>query len=140
MQIKTGKPSGDVGTAAEDHTVDSINQMYAALRASRVPPPKHKARHGRQYTIRFAFKCDGEMIAPPCMTYASHDAPAAVRDIYRDAVNATLGRCTPLHFSQGMGGAVAGRPTVIRCVDNRIINNGKGPQWSRASEASAPFA
>jgi hypothetical protein len=42
MQIKTGKPSGDVGTAAEDHTVDSINQMYAALRACWVLPPKDK--------------------------------------------------------------------------------------------------
>ena len=44
------------------------------------------------------------------VTYASHDAPADVRDIYRDAVNAALKRCTPLHFSKGMGGAVAGRP------------------------------
>jgi hypothetical protein len=26
-------------------------------------------------------------------------APAEVRDVYRDAVNAALARCTPLHFS-----------------------------------------
>jgi hypothetical protein len=45
-------------------------------------------------------------------------APSAVRNIYRDAVNATLARCTPLHFSEGMGGAVIGRPIAIRFVDH----------------------
>jgi hypothetical protein len=119
----TGKPAGDADTAAEDQTLDSIRQMYAALRACWVPPPKDKARHGMQYTIRFALKRDGEMIAPPRVTYASHDAPSAVRDVYRDAVDAALKRCTPLHFSDGMGGAVAGRPIAIRFVDDRTIDN-----------------
>ena len=54
----------------------SIRDMFAALRACWVPPPKDEARHGMEYTIRFAFKRDGEMVAPPRMTYASHDAPA----------------------------------------------------------------
>jgi hypothetical protein len=119
----TGKPAGDADTAAEDQTLDSIRQMYAALRACWMPPSKDKARHGMQYTIRFALKRDGEMIAPPRVTYASHDAPSAVRDVYRDAVDAALKRCTPLHFSDGMGGAVAGRPIAIRFVDDRTIDN-----------------
>jgi hypothetical protein len=93
--------------------------MYAALRACWVPPPKDSARHGMEYTIRFAFKRDGEIVAPPRVTFASHDAPEEVRDVYRDAVNAALTRCTPLHFSDGMGEAVAGRPIAIRFVDHR---------------------
>jgi len=93
--------------------------MYAALRTCWVPPSKDSARHGMEYTIRFAFKRDGEIIAPPRVTYASHDAPVDVRDVYRDAVNAALARCTPLHFSDGMGEAVAGRPIAIRFVDKR---------------------
>jgi hypothetical protein len=80
-----------------------------------------------EYTIRFAFKRDGEIIAPPRVTYSSHDAPADVRDLYRDAVNAALARCTPLHFTDGMAGAVAGRPIAIRFVDNRTIDDGKAP-------------
>ena len=83
------------------------------------------ARHGMEYTVRFAFKRDGEIMAQPRVTYSSHEAPAEVRDVYRDAVNAALTRCTPLHFSKGMGGAVAGRPIAIRFVDDRTINNGK---------------
>jgi hypothetical protein len=106
-------------TAAEENPLDSIRAMYAALRACWVPSPKDSARHGMEYTIRFAFKRDGEIIAPPRVSYASHDAPLEVRDRYRDAVNAALARCTPLHFSKGMAGAVAGRPIAIRFVDDR---------------------
>ena len=113
---------------AEEHPLDSIREMFTALRACWVPPPKDEARHGMEYTIRFAFKRDGEIVAPPRVTYASHDAPADVRDIYRDAVNAALKRCTPLHFSDGMGGAVAGRPIAIRFVDNRTMDDNKSQQ------------
>ncbi len=109
-----GKPGEDSNTdggpagKAEDEPLDSIREMYAALRACWIPPPIESARHGMEYTVRFAFKRDGKMIAPPRVTYSSHDAPAEVRDVYRDAVNAALARCMPLHFSNGMGGAVAG--------------------------------
>jgi hypothetical protein len=116
---ESNKSNNEGGSAAEEKPLDSIRAMYAALRACWVPPPADTARHGMQYTIRFAFKRDGEIIAPPRVTYASHDAPAEVRDVYRDAVNAALARCTPLHFSDGMAGAVAGRPIAIRFVDDR---------------------
>jgi hypothetical protein len=112
---------------ASDHpdaqTLDTIRAMFDALRGCWVPPPKDEAWHGMEYTIRFAFKRDGEMIAPPRMTYASHDASAEVRTVYRDAIEAALKRCVPLHFSDGMGGAVAGRPIAIRFVDDRTIDN-----------------
>ena len=120
--------AGGETDAANDHPLDSISAMYAALRACWVPPPKEEARPGMEYTIRFAFKRDGEIVAPPRVTYASHDAPADVRDVYRDAVAAALKRCTPLHFSDGIGGAVAGRPIAIRFVDNRMVDNGKSQQ------------
>ena len=113
---------------ADDRPLDSIREMFAALRACWVPPSKDEARHGMEYTIRFAFKRDGEILAPPRVTYASHDAPADVRDIYGDAVNAALKRCAPLHFSVGMGGAVAGRPIAVRFVDNRTIEDNKSQQ------------
>ena len=121
------KPSNDADKPADEHTLDTIRDMFAALRACWVPPPKNTARHGMEYTVRFAFKRDGEIMAPPRVTYSSHDAPAEVRDVYRDAVNAALARCMPLHFSDGMAGAVAGRPIAIRFMDNRTIEDGKDP-------------
>jgi hypothetical protein len=123
------KPPGDSGPdehAADRHELVSIREMSAALRGCWVPPPKDAARHGMEYTIRFALKRDGEIIAPPRMTYSSHDAPSEVRDIYRDAIDAALKRCTPLHLSETMGDAVAGRPIAIRFVDDRTIDKDSG--------------
>jgi hypothetical protein len=37
-------------------------------------------------------------------------------------MNAALARYTPLHCSDGIGGAVAGRPIAIRFVDDRTID------------------
>jgi hypothetical protein len=123
-----GAVNADTGAGANNHTVDSIMAMFAALRACWVPPPKDRARRGMQYTIRFAFKRDGEIIAPPWRTYSSHDAPADVREVYGAAIDAALKRCTPLPFSKGMGEAIAGRPIVIRFVDDRTIDNTRGQQ------------
>ena len=57
------------------------------------------------------------------MTYSSHNVPATMRDVYRIAIDAALKRCTPLRFSMGMAGAVAGRPIAIRFVDERTIDS-----------------
>jgi len=121
------KNGSDADKAGNEKQLDSIGAMYTALRKCWMPPPKDSARHGMEYTVRFAFKRDGEIVAPPRVTYSSHDVPTEVRAIYGDAVNAALARCTPLHFTDGMSGAVAGRPIAIRFVDNRTIDNRKTP-------------
>lgn len=41
---------------SEDRKLDTIRDMFAALRACWEPPPKDEARHGMEYTVRFAFK------------------------------------------------------------------------------------
>jgi len=82
--------ANDTDETAHEKSLDSIREMYAALRACWTPPPKDEARRG-------------------------------VRDTYREAVDAALKRCTPLHFSKGMAGAVAGRPIAIRFVDERTV-------------------
>jgi hypothetical protein len=49
-----------------------------------------------------------------------------LRGVYREAIDAALQRCTPLHFSAGMAGAVAGRPIAIRFVDERTTDSDGG--------------
>ncbi len=124
----SGKAGDNSEAAKEQKPLDSIGELYAALRACWMPPPKDVAWHGMEYTVRFAFKRDGAIVAPPFVTYTSHDAPAKTRDAYRDAVNAALIRCTRLHFSAGMAEAVTGRPIAIRFIDDRAIDNTKSMQ------------
>ena len=104
---------------ASDHKLDTLRAMFDALRACWIPPAKDEARAGTQMSVRFAFKRSGEIIATPRVTYVSPGAPPEARETYLYAINAALERCTPLPFSQGLGGAVAGRPIAIRFVDNR---------------------
>jgi len=53
------------------------------------------------------------------VTYVTPGIPPETRETYLHAITAALGRCTPLRFTEGLGGAVAGRPIAIRFVDNR---------------------
>jgi len=71
--------------------------------------------------VRFAFKRSGELIAPPRVTYVSPGVPPETRAAYLRAISAALERCTPLHFTPGMAGAIAGKPIAIRFIDNRIF-------------------
>jgi hypothetical protein len=115
------RSAGEANDAAFEKPLDSIGAMYAALRACWVPPPSDDGRRGMEYTIRFAFTGDGTIMAPPRRTYSSRAATEDVRNTYAEAIDAALKRCTPLHFSAGMAGAVAGRPISIRFVDERSL-------------------
>ena len=102
-----------------DHDLDTIGDLFAALRSCWSPPPSDIAWPGMQMSVRFSFKRSGEIIATPRVTYATAGAPADTRAAYLKAINTSLAGCTPLKFTSGLGGALAGRPIAIRYVDNR---------------------
>jgi hypothetical protein len=104
-----------------DHDLDTIGDLFAALRSCWSPPPAENAREGMQMSVRFSFKRSGEIIASPRLTYATAGAPADIRDTYLKAINSSLDACMPLKFTGSLGGALAGRPIAIRYVDNREL-------------------
>jgi hypothetical protein len=104
-----------------DHDLDTIADLFAALRSCWTPPAEDDARAGMQMTVRFSFKRTGDMVAPPRVTFATSSAPADMRATYLKAINASLDACLPLKFTSGLGGALAGRPIAIRYVDNRDL-------------------
>src|SRR5262245_54743889 len=112
-------PPRDSSDGAEEHKVNTIADLFAALRTCWIPPAEDEARPGMQMSVRFAFKRTGEIIGTPRVTYTSPDAPRETRDLYHQAIKAALDRCTPMPFTNGLGGAVAGRPIAIRFVDDR---------------------
>src|SRR6267378_3857200 len=105
-----------------DHDLDTIGDLFAALRSCWSPPPADSAREGMQMTVRFSFKRTGEIIAAPRLTFATAGVSADTRATYLKAINASLDACEPLKFTSGLGGALAGRPIAIRYVDNRALN------------------
>ena len=109
-----------------DHDLNTIGDLFAALRSCWTPPPADAAREGMQMTVRFSFKRDGAMIGAPRMTFATEGTPADVRATYLKAINASLDACEPLKFTGDLGGALAGRPIAIRYVDNRELSKQSG--------------
>jgi hypothetical protein len=93
--------------------------MFDALRQCWEPPANSKAKPGTQMTVRFSFKRTGELMGPPRVTYTTPGTQPAVKDVYRNAITASLDRCGPMRFSKKFGAAIAGNPISIRYVDDR---------------------
>jgi hypothetical protein len=112
--------------AASAHDVDTIREMFATLRACWQPPLATEEHEGMQMSVRFSFTRDGNLKGPPRVTYVSPDATPEAKQVYQRAIKDTLDRCTPMQFSKGMAGAIAGRPIAIRFVDNRTPKPSEG--------------
>ncbi len=122
LTIQTVPPKQDEAKYQRPaHDLDNIGDLFAELRSCWSPPLPDVAREGMQMSVRFSFKKSGEMIGPPRVTFATAGVPADTRDTYLKAINASLNACIPLKFTDGLGGALAGRPIAIRYVDNRDL-------------------
>jgi hypothetical protein len=109
-----------------NHDLDTIGDLFAALRSCWSPPPADSAHQGMQMTVRFSFKRSGEIIGTPRLTFATAGVTADTRASYLKAIDASLAGCAPLKFTGGLGGALAGRPIAIRYVDNRDLGKQSG--------------
>lgn len=122
LTIESAPPQGEAAKYHKPgHDLDSIVDLFAALRSCWSPPEASLAREGMQMSVRFSFKRSGEIIGSPRVTFATAGAPAEVRATYLKAISASLAACAPLKFTGNLGGAIAGRPIAIRYVDNRDL-------------------
>jgi hypothetical protein len=101
--------------------VDTIRDILARLSACWKPPAPSRAKPGIDITVMVSFNRAGEILGHPRITYQSEHADDNDRLMYRIAVMETLQRCTPMPFTEGMAGAIAGQPIKVR------FHNGKPP-------------
>jgi hypothetical protein len=101
--------------------LNTIAEVFAALEACWIPPAPEQARPGMQITVLLSFKRSGELLGKPRITYETENASDDERLSYRVAMAQALRRCTPLPFTDALGGALAGRPLTIRFIDNRKL-------------------
>ena len=97
---------------AEPPALDSLKEIFARLHSCWKPPPLSLA-NPIDITVVVSFNREGVILGHPRITYESEQASDNDRLQYRIAVMETLQRCTPLPFTEGLGGAVAGRPLAI---------------------------
>jgi hypothetical protein len=110
-------PSGAVAQNARqlDTLQDLFKQVFRCWRSPRLPD----GDLGMQITVQVTFNRGGEILGQPRITYESETATDGDRLAYRTAVMATLQRCTPLAFTDGFAGAIAGQPIRLRFDDRR---------------------
>src|SRR3954467_10126124 len=92
--------------------VDNIKEAYARFRSCWRPPPASRA-NPIDITVIVSFNREGAILGQPRITYETADASDDDRLAHRIAVIETLQRCSPLRFTEGLGGAVSGRPFAV---------------------------
>ena len=93
--------------------LDSIKDVVERLQQCWKAPPRSQAKP-MDITVLVSFNRGGALLGRPRITYETEGASDNDRLAYRVAAMEALQRCTPLPFSEGLGGAVAGRPFAIR--------------------------
>jgi hypothetical protein len=97
---------------AQAEPLDTIKDVFAKLYSCWRPPPASRA-NPMDITVIVSFNREGAILGQPRITYESANADDNDRIAYRIAVMETLQRCAPLPFTEGLGGAVAGRPFAV---------------------------
>jgi hypothetical protein len=100
-------------TQAQPVEVNTLRDVFERLRTCWKPPPASSANPDIDITVIVSFNRDGQIFGRPKITYESEQATDNDRLAYRIAVMETLQRCTPMPFTEGMAGAIAGRPLRI---------------------------
>ena len=97
---------------AELPALDSLKEIFVRLHTCWKPPPL-SAANPIDITVVVSFNREGVILGHPRISFESEQASDNDRLQYRIAVMETLQRCTPLPFTEGLGGAVAGRPLAV---------------------------
>ncbi len=92
--------------------LDTLKDLFIKLHSCFKPPPLSQA-NPIDITVIVSFNRQGAILGRPKITYETEQASDNDRLQYRVAVMEALQRCTPLPFTDALGGAVAGRPMAI---------------------------
>jgi hypothetical protein len=105
---------------AQPAEVNTLRDIFARLRTCWRPPPPSSANPDVDITVIVSFNRDGNIFGHPKITYESEGASDNDRLMYRIAVMEALQRCTPMPFTEGMAGAVAGRPLAVQFRNRKL--------------------
>jgi hypothetical protein len=115
--------------SAQSEQVNTIRDVFARIRTCWKPPDPARAHTDTEITVIVSFNRAGEILGRPRVTYESEQADDNDRLLYRIAAMEALQRCTPMPFTDGLGGAIAGRPFAIRFRNNRKPSPAEKRAW-----------
>jgi hypothetical protein len=97
--------------------LNTIRDVFGAVRTCFVAgAPFNDSPQEFATTIRFSFTRDGHILGQPRFTYVQAGISADAKQVLKQVIGHALIACTSLSFTNGLGGAIAGRPFSIRIV------------------------
>ncbi len=90
-------------------SIDKLTAIAPALHSC-----FHPAAAGSEITVMFTFNRKGEVFGKPRITHTTLAGDEEARKAFVAAALKALADCTPLNFSDALGGGVAGRPFFMR--------------------------
>ena len=97
---------------SQSSQLNTIKDVFIRLYSCWEPPLR--ANPKTNVSVIVSFRRDGSILGQPKITYESEEANDNDRLLYRIAIMKALERCTPLSFTDALGGAVAGHPFALR--------------------------
>lgn len=105
--------------AAAEDKIDTLKELFDRLGRCFKSPRLPSGHPGLQVTVLVTFTKTGELFGKPKIVYESEYGNDNDRLRYRIAAMEALQRCSPMPFTEGLGGAVAGRAIRMRFDDRR---------------------
>jgi hypothetical protein len=105
---------------AQERPANTLNEMWAALNTCL---SASRGLEGSEITLVFSLRRDGSMIGKPRIAYSKLPGDITDQKAFVASVALALSRCVPLHITDGLGGAIAGRPLSFRLKIGRHDTN-----------------
>lgn len=103
-------------TPAEAEPANTLSELWRALGACTVVRDAPAAAAGSEVTVLFSLKRDGSLLGKPQITHSRLLGDAAAQQAFMAGALTAVARCLPLPVTDGLGGAIAGRPFRLRLV------------------------
>jgi hypothetical protein len=99
--------------------VDNLRDLSNALRRCWNPPAVDSAVGPVDVTFRVSFKRSGELFGKPKVVTFVQKVTPELRARYYTAVAEAIDLCSPMPFTESMGGSAAGRVFRVNFLDRR---------------------
>jgi hypothetical protein len=99
--------------------INNLQEFMAALASCWEPPPVDERRAPVDLTFQVSFKRSGELFGKPRIVNFARAVTDQERQRYYTSVAEAIDRCSPMPFTDSMGGAVAGRTFRVNFLDRR---------------------
>jgi hypothetical protein len=102
-----------MSSEAKSAPANSLRELYAALGECVKAPV---GAPGSEITVVFSLKRNGSLFGKPRISHAKLLGDANAQRDFVASVLAGFNRCLPVSITEGLGGAVAGRPMSFRVI------------------------